>query len=142
MKITIGKAVYNLENEDKVNRAINGSIHGQGQSVGGVGDNASQEEIIAEYDRIGGLITLEKKSGKGVNKSYKVKTGSFYDFPKRTVRKSPEVVLSLRGIDGEEVEISQDEEIPVEVQAAESKADKKKGKKASKEELPADETEE
>lgn len=122
-----------MVNEEKVNRAIHGMIGREGRLQGGVGENAEPEAVLAEYDRLGGLI---RKGGA------KVKTGSFYDFDKRTPRKTPDVKLLFRDLEGNEVELSEDEEVPVEVQAAEKiaaggatggKKKKKASKKASKE---------
>lgn len=90
---------YTLANEEKIDRAINGSIGSEGRLVGGIGSKATDEELIAEYDRLGGLI---QKDGN------KVKTGSFYDFEKKQPRKEPEVSF-ITEIEGELVETSEDE---------------------------------
>lgn len=108
-----GSKVYNgytLANADKLNRAIFGSTGERGALSGGVGEDASPEEVLAAYDRLGGLIL------KG---SAKVKTGSFWDFEEKEARKEPEVTLVFRDLKGRLVEIAEDEEVPVEVQAAE-----------------------
>lgn len=119
---------YQLVNGDKLERAINGNIGAEGQLQGGVGQDASEEAVIAEYDRLGGLIL--NKNG------YKVKTGSFYNFDRKVKapRKEPEVMLVFRDVNGHEVEVSEDEPLPVEVRAAQaaeaaSKGNAKKGKK-------------
>lgn len=135
MNVTIDKVSYELVNEEKANRAIYGMIGPEGSSQGGVGEGASDEAVIVEYDRLGGLI----KKGK-----YKVKTGSFYNFPKKKAHVKPEVVFVFR-VDGEVVEIGADEEIPLEVKASETVKEKKAakaGKKEKKPDLAADEEEE
>lgn len=124
---------YTVVNREKWVRAIDGTVGANGQLHGGVGEHASDAEKLAEYDRLGGLVR------KG---SHKVKTGSFYDFEKKEVRKKPEVMLVFRDLDGLEVEIAEGESVPVEVQAAEKIADKKRGvakKAAGKKAKDADE---
>jgi len=101
---------YTAQNEEKVNRAIYGSMSSGGQLKGGVGENALPEVILAEYDRLGGAILLGKN---------KVKMGSFYDFEKRKPREKPEVLLVFRDLNGIKVEIPEGKEVPIEVQAAE-----------------------
>jgi hypothetical protein len=116
---------YTLQNEEKINRAIFGTVGREGKLEGGVGEKASEEQILVEYDLLGGLIL------KG---AYKVKTGSFYDIAKKTARKEPEVILILQGINGQ-VEVAEDEDIPLEVKAVQIQAkakEAKKGKKAKK----------
>ncbi len=100
---------YRLVNAEKANRAIYGAVVDKGQLVGGVGEGASNEAIIAEYDRLGGLI----KKGK-----LRVKMGSFYDFKGRKPRATPEVAFVFRDLEGDEVVIAENEEIPLEVKAA------------------------
>ena len=114
---------YQCVNDDKVNRAIYGSTGSEGKLHGGVGENASDEAKIAEYDRLGGLITKD---------GHKVKTGSFYDFDKRAPRKEPEVVLLFRDISGQIVELAEGEELPITVKAAEIAKAQVKGKKVKK----------
>lgn len=130
---------YTLANNDKVERAINGTVLDRGMAKGGVGVDASDAEILAEYDRLGGLIL------KG---TYKVKMGSFYDFKSKKPFANPKPVLVFQ-VNGETVEVDADEPLPLEVRAAEqanakrvakkSAAKKGKGKKASK---PEEEEEE
>jgi len=98
-----------LENSEKVHRAIEGTPGRGGLAVGGVGKEAKPEEILAEYDRLGGYIT---KGGR------KIKTGSFWDFKQNKARSKPEVVYELRDLDGNKVELKEGEEVPVEVMAA------------------------
>ncbi len=120
---------YILVNDDKVERALNGTPKGDGSAIGGIGQGAYQEagiwkrsggelseaevtkleaDLIAEYDKLGGLI----KRG-----SDKVKTGSFYDFKGREARPKPQVVFYYR-INGRYVEVPDGAELPGEVKAA------------------------
>lgn len=132
---------FTLLNAEKYNRAINGAVVGHGKLVGGVGEDASDLEKLAEYDRLGGAI----RKGKSV-----VKTGSFYDFKARKPRTEPEVVLQFRDLEGQLVELAADEEVPIELKAAQiaeekrvakavEKAAKKAGKKAKEEVEESDE---
>ena len=114
---------YECVNEDKVKRAIEGNIGAQGKLHGGVGEVASDEAKLAEYDRLGGLVL---KNGN------KVKTGSFYDFANKAPRTKPEVVLVFRDIEGKEVEVPEGEEVPIEVKAAQIADKAKKAKKVKK----------
>ena len=114
---------YTIANLEKWDRAINGTVGAEGKLVGGVGENASDEEKIAEYDRLGGLILKGKR---------KVKMGSFYDFEKKQPRKKPNVILVLRDLEGEVQEFSEEEEIPAEVRAAEAIQEKKDAKARAK----------
>lgn len=112
---------FTLVNGEKVNRAIFGGITQGGSYDGkGVGEDAKPEEILAAYDRLGGLIL---KDGK------KVKMGSFYDFEKKAPRAKPKVKFVFRDLEGETVEIAEGEKIPAEVVAAE-KIKKNKAAKA------------
>ena len=61
---------YQLVNDEKLDRAINGNLTQGGKLIGGVGLDATDEQILAEYDKLGGLI---KKDG------LKVKQGCFWD---------------------------------------------------------------
>lgn len=120
---------YILENPTKVERAINGTPTANGGTNGGVGVDGN---ILAEYDRIGGLIT---KNGR------KVKTGSFFDFKANKVKKNPDVVFLIR-VGDEEVEVAEGEPMPIEVQAAEILDKKKKAGKGRKAKSLAEEMEE
>lgn len=111
---------YVLQNPDKVDRAINGSVVSGGMMKGGVGQDASEDAIIAEYDRIGGLILY---------KGYKVKTGCFYDFKKKMAVKKPEPILEFK-VDGETIEVPVGEPLPMEIRAA-NEAKKRKAEKAA-----------
>lgn len=101
---------YHLTNPGKLDRAIYGTVHRNGLPEGGVTEDASDLEVLAEYDRLGGLI---QKDGRNV------KMGSFYDFQKKLPRAHPEVFFVFRNLAGQEVEIAEGEAIPMEVQAAE-----------------------
>ena len=90
---------YDLVNDEKVNRAIYGSIGQEGRLSGGVGENATDEVKLAEYDKLGGLIT---KDGN------KVKTGSFYNFEKKIAREEPQITFEAV-LDGNIVEVNEDE---------------------------------
>lgn len=79
-------------NPDKLHRAINGSTTSRGSMEGGVGKDASPEAILAEYDRLGGLI--KTKGGQ------KVAIGSFYDFEAGKPRKEPTVELDEKPNEG------------------------------------------
>lgn len=113
---------FTLANEDKVERAINGTVIDQGAVKGGVGVDAEPEAVIAEYDRLGGLILKGK---------YKVKTGSFYDFKGKKPHAKPEPVLTFQ-VNDETIEVPADEPLPVEVRAAEIAKTKKQEKAEAK----------
>src|SRR3990167_4102542 len=70
-------------NADKLHRVINGTMSDGGSLSGGLGEGAAPEAILAEYDRMGGLI----RTAEGA----KVVTGSFYDFKAKAARKTPQV---------------------------------------------------
>ena len=108
---------YEIVNTDKWERALHGSLGRVGRLEGGVGDDASDMAKLAAYDRLGGLV---RKNGR------KIKTGAFYDFREKKDRVIPEIEYVFI-IDGEEVLIAEDEELPLEVRAAEKKDQKKHG---------------
>ena len=114
---------YDLANPDKVERMLNGSMGSGGKLVGGVGEKASDDAKLAEYDRLGGLVR------KGENK---VKTGSFYDFEKKQPREKAEVIFIFKDLEGRVVEIPEGEDVPIEVKAAELAKKQKPGKKVKK----------
>jgi hypothetical protein len=97
---------YTIANLEKWDRAINGTvdrlgkqrIRAEGGSCG-VGENATDMEKLAEYDRLGGLIL---KDGE------KIKTGSFYDFENKAPRTEPELIF-LAEIEGEIVDATEQE---------------------------------
>lgn len=124
---------FTIVNEEKFNRVINGSLGPKGQLRGGVGENATDEAKLAEYDRLGGLI----REGK-----YNIKIGSFYDFAKKCAKATPEIIYLFRDYNDKEIEVPKGDAIPLEVKAAEvrkenaekkstilSTAGKSKGKK-------------
>ena len=115
---------YECVNESKVHRAIHGSVVAGGMAKGGVGKDASDDQILAKYDSLGGLI---EKDGN------KVKTGSFWDFKKQAPKKDPEVIFLFRALDGDLVEVPEGKKLPMEVEAAKlhAEAEKKPKKKKS-----------
>ena len=125
----MGKKVleYSLVNDEKVERALHGSMNGDKVVTRGVGDDALPEALLAEYDRLGGLIM---KGG------LRVKMGSFYDFAKRQPR--PESELSfMADVDGESLEVSEEEATMLK-----SIQEKKEALKAKKKKARADVDEE
>jgi hypothetical protein len=117
---------FELVNEEKVDRVINGSMTANGM-VGGIkqADGSVDEELlIAEYDKLGGLIL------KGNDR---VKTGSFYDFKSKRALKEPKVVF-IYNINGKVVEVEDGVELPGVVKAAKVLAGQEveKKKKAKK----------
>ena len=88
---------YTVSNYDKFHRAIYGSVGKEGKLYGGVGEDASDLEKLAAYDKTGGLILKGKA---------KVKTGSFYDFENKKPREEAEVMLIFKDIEGNTVESS------------------------------------
>jgi hypothetical protein len=123
MKIKNNINGFELVNLNKLERAVYGSMSAEGSLKGGVGEGASDAAIIAEYDRLGGLIT---KDGD------KVLTGSFYDFEAKKPRSVPEVSFVFRDLDGDEVVIAEGAAVPMSVRAAKAQAEKKAGKKVKK----------
>lgn len=71
---------YELYSHDKLDRVFNGVTGEHGLLTGGIGKDAPLEQILAEYDKLGGLI---KKDG------LKLATGSFYDFRNKKAREIP-----------------------------------------------------
>lgn len=83
---------YILPNLEKLDRAINGSVGRGGSMAGGVGKEATPEAIIAEYDKLGGLILT--KEGE------KVANGSFYDFKEKKSKQTPLVRVVDESVHG------------------------------------------
>ncbi len=107
-------------NPDKLERAINGTPGAGGRASGGVGKDASPEEILAEYDRLGGLIkTIDGE---------KVSMGSFFDFKAGKPRANPSVKIIAERSGG----------LQVNTQEVGDAEDKKKGKGKRKTKSPAD----
>mgnify|MGYP001565878388 CR=1 FL=1 len=102
---------FELANQEKVTRALEGVVTGSGNHVGGIArEDGSYDDdaLLAEYDRLGGLIR------KGTDK---VKTGSFYDFKAKKPRTKPQVSFIFR-VNGKEVEVPDGAELPGIVKAA------------------------
>lgn len=74
---------YLLVNHEKYDRAVNGVVGAGGSLTGGVGADAPVEAILAEYDRLGGLVKLKDGT--------LVETGTFYDFKKRAPKTDIEI---------------------------------------------------
>lgn len=114
-----------LDNPDKVLRALDGTQDNHGRFVGGVrkpDGKYDDDELLAEYDRIGGLIL------KGEDK---VRTGSFYDFVARTPRKEAKVEFEYR-VNGDLIFVPAESEKPVKVKAAQIAKKEKAAKKVVK----------
>jgi hypothetical protein len=118
---------YKLVNPDKIQRALHGSPDDKGMPVGGVYRDGKydDDELLVEYDRIGGLI--RNKEGD------KVRTGSFYNFTDRKAHDKPAVELEYR-VNGELVFVKEGKPTPGIVRATQQleKETKKKVKKAKK----------
>ena len=108
----IGK--LNLKNEEKLSRVLES-----------LKEESSEEQIVAAYDRLGGLITQGED---------KVKTGCFYNFKEKKMIENPVVVLEFRDTEGDLFEVKEGEEGPIQVKVAKVKTkSKKKVKKEVKE---------
>jgi len=107
---------FTIVNDEKWDRAVNGVVGRGGELTGGIGEDASDEAKLAAYDKVGGLIL---KNGS------KVKLGSFYDFKAKKPRDTAEIKLIFRNLEGEEVELEEGEDKPIEVVAAEKLQEKK-----------------
>lgn len=84
MSLQIGD--YTLVNDEKIDRAVNGSMTRGGMLTGGVGRNADEDVLLSKYDELGGLIMKGK---------LKVKTGSFFDFKEKKTRLEPKVLFEM-----------------------------------------------
>ena len=111
---------FECSNEEKLNRAIHGSMGRNGRLEGGVGEGASDAVKLAEYDRLGGLI----KKG-----NMKVETGSFYDFAKQTPREKPVIVFAFRSEDEGQISVPEGSDLPLDARPDVGKVPKKKKKK-------------
>lgn len=103
---------YELTNPEKVRRALEGSPSRTGESVGGIQNpDGTYDEalLLAVYDKLGGGI-------RNANGDI-VKNGSFYDFKAKKPREKAEVTLVFR-INGQIVEVLEEEEAPAIVKAA------------------------
>lgn len=133
---------FELINEEKVERALNGTQAGT-RLVGGIGGGAYKEDgvwknngeelsdkqvevlessLLAEYDKLGGLITKDGDV---------VKMGCFYDFKAKKAIAQPTVVLVFN-INGKKREVLADEPLPAIVRAAKEENSEAKGKKDKK----------
>lgn len=113
-----------LDNSEKVSRAINGvSFRHKGivEKNGGLPKDHTPEQLLAEYDRLGGLILTKD--------NIKVKNGSFYDFEKKQPRKEPDIKF-ITNVDGDEIEV--DEKEAKALKAAQKKIKEAKIKKIKK----------
>ena len=90
---------YELVNDEKLDRAINGTIGKGGAMTGGVGQGAADGAILAEYDRLGGLI---QKNG------LKVATGAFWDCEKKKPAENPNPVFEVV-VEGSIVDVTESE---------------------------------
>lgn len=113
---------FTLVNEEKLHRAVYGTIGKGGQPFGGVGEDASEDRVLAEYDRLGGLVLKGK---------LKVKTGSFYDVKARKPREEPEVSF-LTVLDSDIVEVTEDDALALEKMREKTKALKENSKAKNK----------
>lgn len=118
---------YTIENPIKLGRAKD--------KLGAV--KYDEHTLLAEYDRLGGLIT---RNGQ------KVKTGCFYDAKAKAPFDEPKIVY-LYSIGGRVVEVPEGAELPGEVRAAnilaeELKKDRTKASKGKKKVKAETETEE
>ena len=114
---------FNLVNDDKVRRVLDGETDSKGKLVQGLGEDAIEEDpdaVIAAYDKLGGLIRGEEGA--------KVKTGCFFDFKNGVPFKNPKVVYEFL-INGERVDLDADEEPTLEMKAAKKAKAGKAGKK-------------
>ena len=99
-----------LVNDEKIERALNGSPMQDGTRKGGVikeDGSYDDDALLAEYDKMGGLI----KKGND-----KLKIGCFYNFKLRKPKVEPEIVFVFR-VNGQTVEVPAGVELPGEVKA-------------------------
>lgn len=121
---------FECSNIDKLDRVLNGTVGRAGAAVGGLGESALEEtpeQVLAQYDKLGGLIT---RNGD------KVKTGCFWDFKNNKAIAKPKVVLVYR-VNGAEVEVADGEEAPLSVRAAKQQAEEAAAATDDGEEAPA-----
>lgn len=120
---TVKLGDYHIINKNKWTRAILGTVGRGGRLSGGVGEDATEMEKLAAYDKLGGLI---RKGGNPI------KIGSFYDFKEKKARTEPKITFLFRDLEGNEVEIGEKEKKPVEVEAAEMIREKRRVKDEKK----------
>ena len=114
---------FECVNGEKLERAIHGLKNGDKEVFRGVGDKATPDAILANYDKLGGLVLKDGQI---------VKMGSFYDFAKKKPREVAEVTFLVE-IDGNRVEVSEDEAKAV--NKAKSKVNELKAKAKKKEKV-------
>lgn len=119
----IAEAGFNVANIEKLDRAIMGAQTSHGATKGGVGPDADANTILAEYDRLGGLIRKGKT---------KIKMGSFFDFKAKAPRAKPKPILQVF-VNGEVVEYADGADTPIEVKAAMVVADRQASRRAEAE---------
>lgn len=117
---------FQLENAEKLERVIFGTIGRTGSPEGGLGLEVAQKDpslVLAYYDRLGGYIT---KGG------VKVKTGSFWDFSRgvKAPHKEPKVMFIFR-IGGQSVEVDDPKNLASAIMEVE-KVTKEKEKEVAK----------
>jgi len=102
---------YELINNEKVERALSKITKEDG--------SYDKNTLLAEYDKLGGLIRNQEGS--------KIKIGSFYDFKNKKALKKPKVTLVFN-VNGEFVEVPEGKEKPEIIKAAETLEKQKKDK--------------
>ena len=108
-----------MENTDKLSRAVYGTSTSAGL-VGGVGEDATPEVILAKYDEVGGYITKD---------GFKVKNGLFFDRKTKQPVEAKKIVLLIK-MNGEVVEHTEGEAESLEIKVAKKQAQKAKDKKS------------
>ncbi len=109
-----------LENQDKINRVIQGHLGRSGEMEGGLGESASPETILAHYDKMAGHITKD---------GIKIKTGSFWDFKGKKPHKEPQVKY-LFNVSGDILEVNDPSELAQALQVLNGAKAKKEVEKA------------
>lgn len=106
-----------MVNTDKVSRAVFGTSTGKGL-VGGVGEEASAEVILAKYDEFNGCI---RKDG------FKVKNGTFVESKTKKPVVNPKIILLIK-VNGEYAEQEENAPESLEIKIAKRQAKAKKVK--------------
>ncbi len=123
---------FELINPEKADRALNGTLMADSSRKGGVvkSDGTWDDDaLLAEYDRLGGLI---RKGGD------KVKTGSFYDFKAKKPFADPKVFYEFR-VNDKLVFVPEGKELPGEVKAAKILEEEEKVEKPKRGRKPKEE---
>ncbi len=121
---------FELCDSIKLERVLFGTVGRHGYPEGGLGIGVDPEIVLANYDRLGGLI---KKDG------VKVKTGSFWNFDRRVKapHQKPQVMF-LFSIGGETVEVDDPKNLANAIQTVETaKAEKEEKVRAGRERMKA-----